>query len=259
VSHGDEAVVIVLSVDRRAVLDAAAVVAEGRTAADVGLRSAQQLAHLLHADVTASTSIDVLARRIQVHVWPPVPAYSEPAQRAEATIDDNPFPRYWARDPCPLPTRVSDHLPHRAWLATATYDQVMRPMGLNRLLGIPVLAAARGGPSVAVGRAGTDFTDRELELARAMQLLLTGIHQSVVARERRLAPGLPERPATGALTDREVEVLVLLSTGASAVVIATHLHISTATVRKHLEHVYRKIGVNDRLSAINRARDLGLL
>ena len=111
-----------------------------------------------------------------------------------------------------------------------------------------------------MARAGPDFTDRELGLAGAMQLLLTGMHQQVAAAERQRALAeAARRPSTALLTDREVDVLLLLSSGAGACAIATHLHISAPTVRKHLEHLYRKLRVNDRLSAVNRARELGLL
>jgi ATP/maltotriose-dependent transcriptional regulator MalT len=37
------------------------------------------------------------------------------------------------------------------------------------------------------------------------------------------------------------------------------LDVSLGTVRKHLEHVSRTLGVQDRLSAIDRWRELGLL
>ena len=61
------------------------------------------------------------------------------------------------------------------------------------------------------------------------------------------------------LTDRELAVLHLLVEGCTAVAMAHRLGISVRTVQKHLEHVYRKLGVCDRLRAVLAAQRSGLL
>jgi DNA-binding NarL/FixJ family response regulator len=61
------------------------------------------------------------------------------------------------------------------------------------------------------------------------------------------------------LTARELAILELLSNGMSSRGIARRLSISPRTVDKHLEHIFRKIHVNDRLNAVLVAQDLGLL
>lgn len=61
------------------------------------------------------------------------------------------------------------------------------------------------------------------------------------------------------LTSRELEVLELLGTGSTASRIGRQLHISERTVHKHLENVYAKLDVHDRLAAVLHAADLGLL
>jgi HD-GYP domain-containing protein (c-di-GMP phosphodiesterase class II)/DNA-binding CsgD family transcriptional regulator len=67
----------------------------------------------------------------------------------------------------------------------------------------------------------------------------------------------PAWPA--ALTDREVEVLRLLSTGASRRSVAARLTVSEHTVRHHLEHIYAKIDVRTRVEATLFAIEHGLL
>jgi DNA-binding CsgD family transcriptional regulator len=52
------------------------------------------------------------------------------------------------------------------------------------------------------------------------------------------------------LTAREVEVLDCLAAGHSTAEIARLLWITPATVSKHLEHVYRKLGVRSRTAAL---------
>ena len=61
------------------------------------------------------------------------------------------------------------------------------------------------------------------------------------------------------LTPREHAVLLLLAEGLVAEAIARRLSISTRTVSKHLEHVYRKLGTSDRLTSVLVAQSLGLL
>jgi DNA-binding NarL/FixJ family response regulator len=61
------------------------------------------------------------------------------------------------------------------------------------------------------------------------------------------------------LTDRELAVLCLLVEGCTAAAMAHRLGISVRTVQKHLEHMYRKLEVTDRLRAVLAAQQAGLL
>lgn len=61
------------------------------------------------------------------------------------------------------------------------------------------------------------------------------------------------------LTDRETEVLEQLSKGLTYDQIAEGLFISYGTVRKHVENIYRKLGVNNRTGAIDIAQKGGIL
>lgn len=60
-------------------------------------------------------------------------------------------------------------------------------------------------------------------------------------------------------TPREREVLELLSQGLSARAIARRLGISERTVNTHIGHVYRKLGVNNRVDAVLAGLKLGLV
>jgi len=61
------------------------------------------------------------------------------------------------------------------------------------------------------------------------------------------------------LTSRELTVLYQLSAGLTAASIARRLDVSTRTVHKHLENLYRKLDCKDRLAAVLVAQQLGLL
>lgn len=58
------------------------------------------------------------------------------------------------------------------------------------------------------------------------------------------------------LTPRQAEVLRLLEQGRSTKQIAHELHLSTETVRNHVRHLFRALGVNSRLEAVAAARHL---
>jgi ATP/maltotriose-dependent transcriptional regulator MalT len=61
------------------------------------------------------------------------------------------------------------------------------------------------------------------------------------------------------LTCRELTILTLLSEGLTAEALARRLSISARTAGKHLEHIYRKLDVCDRLTAVQTAYELGVL
>lgn len=69
---------------------------------------------------------------------------------------------------------------------------------------------------------------------------------------------LQEPPTVNILTRRECEVFHLLAKGLSQKNIAASLHISAGTVKRHLENIYRKLGVNSRAAALDKGFMLGL-
>ena len=61
------------------------------------------------------------------------------------------------------------------------------------------------------------------------------------------------------LTPRELEVLKLVAAGSSNRDIGKVLFLSEATVKSHLVHIYGKLGVRSRTSAVAAAREQGVL
>ncbi|MEV0399002.1 response regulator transcription factor [Actinoallomurus sp. NPDC050550] len=89
--------------------------------------------------------------------------------------------------------------------------------------------------------------------------------RTAAAGRTTLAPSVADRlmnrlrsPAT-ALTRRETEVLALVADGLSNQAIGRRLHLTEGTVKSHLAHVYAKLGVESRTSAVAVATDLGLI
>jgi DNA-binding NarL/FixJ family response regulator len=95
------------------------------------------------------------------------------------------------------------------------------------------------------------------ELAAAVRAAAAGrsaLAPSVADRllDRMRAP----RPA---LTRREMEVLQLVANGLSNIEISRRLFLSEATVKSHLVHVYTKLDVDSRTSAVAAAAARGLI
>jgi len=104
------------------------------------------------------------------------------------------------------------------------------------------VAAMRGEQDGPVWNAAVEALAEELQVARS---------RGSDSRRRTYWPA--------DLTNREVEVLRVLSQGLSRREIARTLHISESTVRHHLEHIYDKIGVTTRTAATLFAMEHGLL
>jgi DNA-binding CsgD family transcriptional regulator len=94
-----------------------------------------------------------------------------------------------------------------------------------------------------------------VELA-ALRAEIAALEQQVVARKQQTTP-LPVLAEP--LSEREREVLRLLAQGLRNPEIARRLTVSDNTVKAHVKRIYRKLDVHDRIQAITRARELGLV
>lgn len=64
----------------------------------------------------------------------------------------------------------------------------------------------------------------------------------------------PEAKPQHPLSEREMEILALISEGLSYKLIADKLFLSTKTVGKHIENIYTKLQVNNKVDAVNAYR-----
>jgi LuxR family maltose regulon positive regulatory protein len=69
----------------------------------------------------------------------------------------------------------------------------------------------------------------------------------------------PAAPMADPLSERELGVVRLLRTQLTGPEIARELHVSLNTMRTHTKHIFFKLDVNDRASAVRRAEALGLI
>jgi DNA-binding NarL/FixJ family response regulator len=144
---------------------------------------------------------------------------------------------------------------HIPTLCRALRQSAARPRVLvmgERGLGSVPLTLIRGGID------GYIFKDCDIpELIQAIQLIHAGelyfppeIAGSIVRRLRMVDSPGRDHAVSGSPTDREMQVLELMATGASTREIARKLNLSERTVENHSQSLYRKLGVHDRAEAI---------
>jgi DNA-binding NarL/FixJ family response regulator len=119
------------------------------------------------------------------------------------------------------------------------------------------------------GASGFVFKDaRPEELVNAIRVVAGGaallspeVTRSVIGAfaRRPAATEAAGSPRLDELTDREREVLLLLTRGRSNAEIAADLVVSDATVKTHVAHVLMKLGVRDRVQAVIFAYEAGLV
>jgi DNA-binding CsgD family transcriptional regulator len=135
-----------------------------------------------------------------------------------------------------------------------------RPWGVVDSLSIPLEPSVEHKVWISLWRQRGDFGSRERRLAELLQPHLAARYRASLRGEaavrdtaRRADGDAPTRPWSAArLTRREREVVEAVAEGRSNAEIASQLCISPATVAKHLEHVYDKLGVHSRTAALAR-------
>lgn len=119
----------------------------------------------------------------------------------------------------------------------------------------------------AVGYLLKDVSSEKLvEAIRAAHageyFLLPSITAKVVSEFSRISRPVRKTENDGIvdpLSPREIEILRIVATGASNREISEQLFISEGTVKNHLSSILNKLGVRDRMQAILKAKELGII
>jgi DNA-binding NarL/FixJ family response regulator len=97
-------------------------------------------------------------------------------------------------------------------------------------------------------------------IASGDALLAPAVTRQLLDRYARTLPReAPTADLTEGLTDREVEVLRLVSSGLGTTEIAEQLHVAPSSVKTHIGHLLDKLGVADRLHLVIYAYENGLM
>jgi DNA-binding NarL/FixJ family response regulator len=110
--------------------------------------------------------------------------------------------------------------------------------------------------------ASAQLVDAIRATAKGESILEPSIAAKVIAEFTRVSsmvPTLQMKQLLEPLSERELEILSLISKGASNKEIANQLFIAEGTVKNHITHILGKLGVRDRTQAAIKAKELGLL
>lgn len=124
-----------------------------------------------------------------------------------------------------------------------------------------VYAAIAGGASAYLSKHSTpdEICDVIEAVARGETVIPAEVQAGLIRHIRERAQAVePSRPRPR-LTQREQEVLALIAEGCSAPQIGRRLYLSPATVKTHMKHLYKKLGVSDRAAATAVAMRDGLI
>jgi DNA-binding CsgD family transcriptional regulator len=168
-------------------------------------------------------------------------------------LDEHPLYRWYTSQPDWSPVRISDVMPWEQFRTTRLLREVLAPVGGQHgiMMFVSPPVPHREWVWFMASRADPDFTDAERALCVQLQPALIALYETLSQPS-----GSTESVV---LTRRELDVLRYLAGGLTAETIARRLSVAPATVRKHLQNLYAKLGTSDRLGAVIRARDLGLL
>ncbi len=234
----------------------------------------QRLAAALMATFDAPTCAfhrrpgpDTVVQRIYPEGWFSAAQQAEWLRLSVEEPARHPLLRYYLRTGDPGPRQIADVPSAFADRAVrARWSELSRCHGVEHQLAIP-LPAGDGGPRWFVLGGTEAFPADRMPLARRVQRLIVGLDRqaavlgSVLAhpRSRATPPDAGAAAADVHLTPRELAVLALVADGLTAAAAARRLVVAERTVHKHLERIYAKFGVSDRVSAVLHAQRLGIL
>lgn len=224
------------------------------------VRVLERLRQLIPSVAATYQEVDVEARRF-------MKVLMDDAGGSDDGVDDEAL--YWSVGPCPLTEyrnrtgdlttiRMSDVIGRVRWHEQAIYREYFKPYGIESFIDLGLGAGRDWHRSVILMRERDepDFSERDRTVLESLRPHLRARESRASMRQAMIGAPVPmSRRDDGSnpqLTAREREILVLVAEGKTNADIASELWVSPATVKKHLENVYVKLGVGSRAAAANR-------
>jgi DNA-binding CsgD family transcriptional regulator len=247
--------------DLEAVLDFLAQVEEPCDQEPYSVGLLERLRHLIPSAVLSYQEADLRARRYVTVVSDDV------AAAGEDDVDDNAL--YWRFGPCSIAdyrartgdlstVRMSDLIGRVRWHEQPLYREYFGPGQIEYVADLGLGAGRDWYRSVVLlrERDESDFSERDRAVLEALRPhLLAREARASLRRAMASAPDfISRRPGDTdrQFTAREREIVAMVAEGKTNAEIAAELWVTPATVKKHLENVYLKLGVGSRAAAAAR-------
>lgn len=218
----------------------------------------EEIPPLFHADMAAILSVDFTGCSVDGFTRAPSGDMLIGGDPLAHLLLQHPLVGHYASADRLQPHVVSEFIDWRSWTSSAIYDEVYRKLGTPYQLLIPMDLRATAGKATVMDlvRKFPDFTLRERDMACVLQGSIVVTCRSAETSDQRTYDAT-ERDSfvKYALTPRELDVAKLLAEGRTAVSIGRVLSASPRTIGKHLEHIYSKTGIHDRLVMAALMRD----
>ncbi len=168
----------------------------------------------------------------------------------------------------PAALKISDVLTTRQFHSLTVFNEFFRLNGIEYQLGGPIAFHRDHAMTLCFNRAKADFTEKERTLRNLFTPHVVQAYKNaeVVAKLRNVESGAgkvllegkakdidPDAMKAMGITLREAEILHWISQGKTNAEISDILKISLNTVKTHQQHIYEKLGVENRVGAVRVA------
>jgi DNA-binding CsgD family transcriptional regulator len=214
------------------------------------------LAALVGCDVLTYNEIGPVPGQTNYADYPSGALAPETQAVFAAHVHEHPLVNYYRMTGRGEPVKISDFLSRQRFHQLGLYADFFRRIPVEHQIAVSLPAPGNQVIGIALNRARGDFTETDralLTILRAplMAALLRARHRHLA--QQAFCPATAGLAGLASLTDREVEILQLVTLGRTNVAIAHSLEVSPRTIAKHLEHIYRKLDVTSRAAAVFRA------
>jgi DNA-binding CsgD family transcriptional regulator len=168
----------------------------------------------------------------------------------EAHVHEHPLISHYRATGSGEAVKISDFLSQRQFHRLGLYAEFYRRIPVEHQIAISMLGPDGAVIGIALNRERADFTETDRAMLGLLRAPLMAALLRARNRQRANSALSTTAPASlAALTDRETRVLELVALGGTNAAIAHALAVSPRTIAKHLEHIYRKLGVTSRAAA----------
>jgi DNA-binding CsgD family transcriptional regulator len=168
----------------------------------------------------------------------------------EAHVHEHPLISHYRATGSGEAVKISDFLSQRQFHRLGLYAEFYRRIPVEHQIAISMLGPDGAVIGIALNRGRADFTETDRAMLGLLRAPLMAALLRARNRQRANSALSTTAPASlAALTDREMRVLELVALGGTNAAIAHALGVSPRTIAKHLEHIYRKLGVTSRAAA----------
>jgi DNA-binding CsgD family transcriptional regulator len=214
---------------------------------------------LVSGDKGDYTEVNVVTHDFRVLVDPEPPELRLLGPARAAYMGQHPVLRHYLRNlgsEGPSARLISDFLRPAEFHRMGLYGEFFRPLGVEDQLTVKLGGHSQGRTAgISIDRGIRCFTEHERKMLDRLQPHLTAARDNAARFSQALSRArLAEQEGTSAvlldrLTGRERDVLARIAAGRTNAQIARALDISVGTVRKHVEHILHRLGVQSRTAA----------